>query len=90
MRSVLLNYAKDMVTNSAHSYYYKHNQQMNYIKGDEGIEMPFVDSGLDKLCISTKTEQMMESDDSFNELLLISTKTFAQMESDDLGTIIDK
>ena len=74
----------------AHSYYYDNNAKLNIVKDEKGMVMPFVESKIDKLCISTKTEVLRESDDAANEMLLISTKTRAKMESDDEGSFIYK
>lgn len=55
-----------------HSYHYSNNAKINVIQDVNGEDMPFVDSKLEKLCISTKTEVLRESDDTANEMLLIS------------------
>ena len=70
----------------AHSYHYDNDAKLNVVKNEKGMVMPFVDLKDDKLCISTKTEALRESDDTANEMLLISTKTRAEMESDDEGS----
>lgn len=90
MKSLLLNYSQPMNKGCVHSYRYDHNAKLNVIRDSKGLEMPFVNSNLDKLCISTKTEVLREADDTANELLLISTKTRAEMESDDEGSFIYK
>ena len=90
MKSVLLNYSEPMHKGYAHAYHYDHNEKLNVINDTNGVTVPFVDSGLEKLCISTKTEVLREADDTANELLLISTKTRAEMESDDDGSFIYK
>ena len=46
-----------------HSYYYDHDAKLNVVMDEKGVTMPFVDSKLDQLCISTKTRAQMESDD---------------------------
>ena len=73
-----------------HAYRYDHTAKLNVVRDGNGVEMPFVNSNLNKLCISTKTEVLRETDDTANELLLISTKTRAEMESDDEGSFIYK
>lgn len=87
LRPILLSYSQPMHAEKHHSYYYDFEKKMNVIRGKDGMILPFVDSQLDQLCISTKTEALRESDDSLNEMLLISTKTYTQMESDDSSTI---
>lgn len=73
-----------------HSYHYDNDEKLNMITDEKGVTMPFVKSGIEQLCISTKTEMLREADDSYNEMLLISTKTRAEMESDDEGSFIYK
>lgn len=90
MRSILLNYSQPMHQDYAHSYHYDHDEKLNMVTDEGGLEMPFVDSKLEQLCISTKTEMLRESDDTANEMLLISTKTRQEMESDDEGSFIYK
>lgn len=90
MRSILLNYSQPMHHGYAHSYHYDYDAKLNVVKNEKGMVIPFVDSKDDKLCISTKTEALRESDDTANEMLLISTKTRAEMESDDEGSFIYK
>lgn len=90
MRSILLCYAQPMHRGYAHSYHYDNDAKLNVVRNEKGMVMPFVDSKDDKLCISTKTEALRESDDTANEMLLISTKTRAEMESDDEGSFIYK
>lgn len=63
MRSILLNYSQPMQKGYDHSYYYDHDAKLNVVMNEEGVTMPFVDSKLDQLCISTKTRAEMESDD---------------------------
>ena len=63
MRSILLNYSQPMHKGYAHAYHYDHNEKLNVVTDEEGVKMPFVDSKLDQLCISTKTRAEMESDD---------------------------
>lgn len=46
-----------------HAFHYDHNEKLNVVTDEEGVMMPFVDSKLDQLCISTKTRAEMESDD---------------------------
>ncbi len=87
MRPILLSYSQPMHGERSHSYHYDFEKKMNVIRGKDGMILPFVDSQLDELCISTKTEALRESDDSLNEMLLISTKTYTQMESDDSGSV---
>lgn len=90
MKSLLLNYSQQMHQSYTHSYHYSNNAKINVIQDVNGEDIPFVDSKLEKLCISTKTEVLRESDDTANEMLLISTKTRAEMESDDEGSFIYK
>jgi len=90
MKSILLNYSEPMHQDRSHGFRYDNEAKLNVITDKNGIVVPFVKSGLDKLCISTKTEALREADDSRNELLLISTKTRAEMESDDEGSFIYK
>lgn len=90
MKSVLLNYAQPMHHGFDHSYHYDNDEKLNMITDEKGVTMPFVKSGIEQLCISTKTEMLREADDSYNEMLLISTKTRAEMESDDEGSFIYK
>ena len=63
MRSILLNYSQPMHKGYAHAYHYDYNEKLNVVTDEEGVKMPFVDSMLDQLCISTKTRAEMESDD---------------------------
>lgn len=81
MSSVILRYSQDMRPDITPSYRY----DLNMVQLSNGDKVPFVDSNKDYLCITTKTETIRESDDSFNEMLMISTKTFSQCESDDQG-----
>jgi hypothetical protein len=90
MRSILLNYSQPMYQGYAHSYHYDNDAKLNVVRNEKGMVIPFVDSKDDKLCISTKTEALRESDDTASEMLLISTKTRAEMESDDEGSFIYK
>lgn len=90
MKSILLNYSQPMRQCSPHSYHYDNDENLNVITDDNGFVLPFVESGLEKLCINTKTEALKEADDTANELLLISTKTKQEMESDDAGPVIYK
>jgi hypothetical protein len=46
-----------------HAFHYDHNEKLNVVTDERGVKMPFVDSKLDQLCISTKTRAEMESDD---------------------------
>lgn len=63
MRSILLNYSQPMRKGSKNAYHYDYNEKLNVVADEEGVVMPFVDSKLDQLCISTKTRAEMESDD---------------------------
>lgn len=90
MKSVLLNYSQQMHHCLGHSYHYDNVEKLNVITDEKGVTMPFVKSGIEQLCINTKTEMLREADDSYNEMLLISTKTRAEMESDDEGSFIYK
>lgn len=63
MRSILLNYSQPMHKGNDHAYHYDHNEKLNVVTDEEGVVLPFVDSELDQLCISTKTRAEMESDD---------------------------
>ena len=63
MRSILLNYSLQMYKGYNHAYHYDHNDKLNVVIDEEGLMIPFVDSKLDQLCISTKTREEMESDD---------------------------
>ena len=72
----------------SHSYHYDNDAKLNVITDKNGVVLPFVKSGQEQLCISTKTEVIREADDTVNELLLISTKTRQEMESDDAGSVI--
>lgn len=88
MKSILLNYSQPMHQGHTHSYHYDRDAKLNVIKDKNGVVLPFVKSGMEQLCISTKTEAIRETDDTANELLLISTKTRQEMESDDAGPVI--
>lgn len=90
MKSILLNYAQPMHQGYGHSYHYDNEAKLNVVADGKGRVIPFVKSGIEQLCISTKTEVLREADDTANELLLISTKTRAEMESDDDGSFIYK
>lgn len=90
MKSLLLNYSEPMHQGYSHSYHYDYDAKLNVVTAENGIELPFVKSGMEQLCISTKTEMLRESDDTANEMLLISTKTRSEMESDDDGSFICK
>lgn len=90
MKSILLNYSQPMPQCYPHSYHYDNDAKMNVITDKNGVELPFVRSGLEQLCISTKTKVLREADDTANDLLLISTKTRLEMESDDAGSVIYK
>lgn len=46
-----------------HDYHYDYNEKLNVVTDEEGVMLPFIDSKLDQLCISTKTRAEMESDD---------------------------
>jgi len=63
MRSILLNYSQPMHKGYTHAFHYDHNEKLNVVTDERGVKMPFVDSKLDQLCISTKTRAEMESDD---------------------------
>lgn len=90
MKSILLNYSQPMHHGFGHTYHYDNDEKLNVITDEKGVSLPFVKSGIEQLCISTKTEVLREADDSYNEMLLISTKTRAEMESDDEGSFIYK
>ncbi len=90
MKSLLLNYSQPMNKGYGHTFRYDHLAKLNVVCDEKGIEMPFVNSNLDNLCIVTKTETMREADDTANEMLLIATKTRSEMESDDAGSFIYK
>lgn len=90
MKSLLLHYSQPMNKGYVHAYSYDNKAKLNVVRNDKGVEIPFVNSKLEKLCISTKTEVLREADDTANEMLLISTKTRAEMESDDDGSFIYK
>lgn len=63
MRSILLNYSQPMHKGYDHDYHYDYNEKLNVVTDEEGVMLPFIDSKLDQLCISTKTRAEMESDD---------------------------
>lgn len=91
MKSILLNYSQPMLQGYPHSYHYDNDAKMNVITDKNGGVIPFVESGLEQLCFSTKTHAIREADDTGNELLLISTKTRQEIESDDVpGPVIYK
>lgn len=87
MKSILLSYSQPMHGNMLHSYRYDYDKKVNVIRGKDGVDLPFVESKLDELCIATKTEALREADDTANEMLLIGTKTLYQMESDDESSL---
>ena len=63
MRSILLNYSQPMHKGYDHAFHYDYDEKLNVVTDERGAKMPFVDSKLDQLCISTKTRAEMESDD---------------------------
>ena len=86
MRPIILNYSQPMHQDAEHSFFYDYERDMNVVKNENGLILPFIDSTLEQLCIMTKTEAYRESDDSPRDLLLISTKTFTTQETDDQPT----
>ncbi len=63
MRSILLNYSQPMHKGYDHAFHYDYDEKLNVVADKDGVLMPFVDTKLDQLCISTKTRAEMESDD---------------------------
>lgn len=83
MKSILLNYSKSMQTSGISPYKYDYSRNLNVYCDRNNRVHPFVECPDEILCISTKTEAIRESDDSYNWNITLATKTFTEKEADD-------